>query len=225
MVVGEFSSTSSADYLEFAAVSDVMRDSHAFGFLISPVSKVTLYKKFDDGKAVLTKFPFTKESIILFVNSESIPLVGEIGPDNYGMYTERGLPIGYFFYETPEQKASFAKMLTSLAKTFKSEISMVYIDAIKFGGHGASMNLVEYPGFVIQNTQLSTKFPFFGDLSEKSISQHIKGVLDGSIEASVKSAAIPKLNDEPVYIVVNKNYNDVVKNTKKDVFIELYAPW
>lgn len=41
----------------------------------------------------------------------------------------------------------------------------------------------------------------------------------------MKSEEVPATNDEPVKIVVGKNFKDLVLNNDKDVLIEFYAPW
>jgi len=39
------------------------------------------------------------------------------------------------------------------------------------------------------------------------------------------SEEIPEKNDEPVTIIVGKNFKDIAFNDDKHVFIEFYAPW
>lgn len=46
----------------------------------------------------------------------------------------------------------------------------------------------------------------------------------GKVEKIVKSEEIPASQDEPVTVVVGKNFESVVKSGK-NVFIEFYAPW
>lgn len=41
----------------------------------------------------------------------------------------------------------------------------------------------------------------------------------------MKSEEVPATNDEPVKVVVGKNFNDLVLNNEQDVLVEFYAPW
>lgn len=41
----------------------------------------------------------------------------------------------------------------------------------------------------------------------------------------MKSEEVPATNDEPVKILVGKNYKELVLNNDKDVLVEFYAPW
>ena len=40
---------------------------------------------------------FNKASLETFIGMESFPLFGKIGPENYGKYAERGIPIAWVF--------------------------------------------------------------------------------------------------------------------------------
>jgi len=47
----------------------------------------------------------------------------------------------------------------------------------------------------------------------------------GQLESFIKSEDIPEDNSGPVKVAVGKNFDELVLNTEKDVFIEFYAPW
>jgi protein disulfide-isomerase A1 len=179
VIIGTFTDQNSADFKAFEATANALRDSYSFGWNVGTETKIVLYKKFDDGKADFTG-AVTKESLTQFIETESIPLVGEIGPDNYAQYVNRDLPIAYFFYETAAHKETTGKSaLEPLAKIFKGKVSVVYIDAVKFGSHGQSMNLpTTWPGFVISYPKLNTKFPFVGELTFERLKAHTQAVVD-----------------------------------------------
>ena len=64
--------------------------------------------------------------------------------------------------------------------------------------------------------------------SAKSIEAFSKGILDGSIQPQLKSEDIPEAGEDMdghVQIVVGKSLDDIVKAPKKDVLLEIYAPW
>lgn len=47
----------------------------------------------------------------------------------------------------------------------------------------------------------------------------------GKVKPFLKSQPIPKRQDSPVRVIVAKNFEQEVMQTKKDVLIEFYAPW
>ena len=49
--------------------------------------------------------------------------------------------------------------------------------------------------------------------------------LDNKLEPQLKSQPIPEVQDEPVFNLVGKQFDEVVFDDEKDVFVEFYAPW
>ena len=87
-----------------------------------------------------------------------------------------------------------------------------------------NLKVGEWPGFSIHYPKENSKFPFSGAITTESIREHVAGVLSGSVQPSVKSEPVPATQGN-VKIVVGKNYNEIVKQSGKDVLIEFYAPW
>jgi len=63
------------------------------------------------------------------------------------------------------------------------------------------------------------------DLTVDIITKFVDDVLAGKIAPSLKSEPIPEKNDEPVKVIVGKQFDDIVKDPTKDVFVKYYAPW
>ena len=45
------------------------------------------------------------------------------------------------------------------------------------------------------------------------------------VKPELKSEPIPESQDEPVLVLVGKQFDEVVFDDSKDVFLELYASW
>jgi protein disulfide isomerase family A protein 3 len=52
-----------------------------------------------------------------------------------------------------------------------------------------------------------------------------RDLLDRKLEQYLKSEPVPASNNEPVKVVVAKNFDDIVNDESRDVLIEFYAPW
>ncbi|KAG0198463.1 protein disulfide-isomerase precursor [Mortierella sp. GBA30] len=212
-------------------VANKFRDDYVFGVVEENSdlegSGIVLYKKFDEGKNLL-KGDFTEDSLVEFIKENSVPIMDDIGPDNYSRYMDGGLPLGYFFFSSAEERTKYGPEVEALAKEYKGKINFVYIDAAKFGAHAANLNLKEtWPAFGIQNVVNGAKYPLAqdGELSVENIKTLADGILAGTVEPSLKSEEIPETNDGPVKVVVGKSYKDIVEDQTKDVLIEFYAPW
>jgi protein disulfide-isomerase A1 len=237
VLVAYFAADDKASNETFTKVADGLRDNFLFGATsdasLAKAEGVTqpglvLYKTFDDGKDVFTK-TFDADAIREFAKVASTPLIGEVGPETYSDYMASGIPLGYIFAETPEEREQFAKELKPLALKHKGEINFATIDAKSFGQHAGNLNLKvgTWPAFAIQRTDKNEKFPYDQDnkITEKDIGTFVEDFLAGKVEPSIKSEPIPESNDGPVKTIVAKNYKDIVIDNDKDVLVEFYAPW
>ncbi|XP_076467812.1 protein disulfide-isomerase A4-like [Babylonia areolata] len=71
------------------------------------------------------------------------------------------------------------------------------------------------------------KYPM--EAMEEFDADHIREFLDqfikGKLVPHIKSQAVPKKQKGPVKVVVGKTFEKIVNDVKKDVLVELYAPW
>jgi len=119
--------------------------------------------------------------------------------------------------------------LKAVAQEHKSKMNFVWIDAIKFGDHAKALNLQEpqWPSFVIQDLNTQLKYPHDQSVSPtvERIAEMVSKFNAGELVPELKSMPIPATQDESVYTVVGKTFDEVVFDESKDVFIELYASW
>ncbi|KAI8919279.1 disulfide isomerase 1 protein [Powellomyces hirtus] len=236
VVVGFFKDTKSNEYKEFEQVANSERDNYLFGATADEVAAskydvkapaVILFKTFDEGKALFDG-KLKKEELTSFIKTNSIPLMDDIGPDNYNTYVSSGLPIAYLFVGGEEDRKTAGAEVEALARDYKGKLQFVYIDGVKFGGHAKNLNVKEdWPAFVVQEPEANRKFPF--DQTKEITKANVKAFLDkyvaGKLEPSLKSEPIPEKNDGGVKVVVGKNYEALVLNKDQDVLVEFYAPW
>ena len=226
-------------YAEFA---NTARDIYLFGQYLesslpsipeSPsLPAVVLYKQFDEGHNVLSASEvssLTAESLEAFIRSNSMPLVDEISPENFGDYAEKGLPIAYIFAE-PEDTATRETLvgeLKDLAKEFKDKLSFVTIDAIRFVDHGKGLALSgeDWPAFVIQELAEQSKYPLETKFNAKNLEAHVRAWANGELSPKIKSEPVPQTQDKPVYHLTADGWDALFGDETKDVFAEFFAPW
>lgn len=220
----------------FSELAKELSEEILFGYAEDPKSAeeygvkapaFVVFKQFDEPKVVFDG-KFEKEEFKAFITAQKTPLLDEIGPENFMSYVEAGLPLAYLFLDEDEDRKPLQEMLKPIAKKHKGKVNFVWIDATKYSGHASNLNLEEkWPAFAIQDPKAQTKFPF--DQDKKITAEELGSFLDdfvaGKISPSVKSEPIPEKNDEPVKIIVAHQYEELVMDKKKDVFVEFYAPW
>lgn len=67
--------------------------------------------------------------------------------------------------------------------------------------------------------------PDSDSLAEADITAFVQGVLDGTVIRHLKSEEVPDNSANDVKIIVGKNFNEIVLDKTKNVFVEFYAPW
>lgn len=201
----------------------------------SPQYVIVRPNALDDATLFSSEEPFTAESLTSFIETEIIPYFGEINRDTYMLYMNSPLPIGYYFYNTVEEKAKVEETFNKLGKQHRGKINFVGLDAVQFGRHAEilNMNPEVIPLFAIQKVADNlkygidqTKFP--EGPSIEAIEQFVADYFDDKLVALTKSEDLPTPEEvaaTPVVKLVGHNHADIINDTTKDVFVKYYAPW
>jgi protein disulfide-isomerase A1 len=192
------------------------------------VGTIRVYKTFDDPTTDYTG-TLNTEGIVNFVKSASFPLVGEIGPENYQQYLDRGFNFLWLFYEIGTDDSNSAiKALSDVAKTHKSDLSFVKLDGVRYVDHAKHFGLSgKTPGICIEDrtTKKNYFYPEDKDINASELGAWVSDFLGGRLSANVKSEAEPADNSGPVKTVVGTSFDRIVLDPAKDVLVEFYAPW
>lgn len=191
------------------------------------VPSIVLYKQFDEGRNDL-KDNFQVESIEEFVKTNAVPLLDAIDASNFQHYVDAELPLAYIFVDNEDDQKKLVDLATPLAQKYKGKINFVHIDAERFGAHADNLGLKQqWPAFAIQHLDTGAKFPLdqTKDITLENLEPFLQDYLDGKIKPTLKSAEAPADNNGPVKVVVATEFNDIVLDASKDVFLEVYAPW
>ena len=86
-------------------------------------------------------------------------------------------------------------------------------------------NLQQEAKYITGRGSNNAKYKFDGEYSLENLEQFARDLAAGKLEVYLKSEPIPEPNDEPVKVVVAKNFEQIVNDPTKDVLIEFYAPW
>jgi protein disulfide-isomerase A1 len=241
VVLGLFEDGGSDEAKEFLKFAEKHRSRYQFGLAHS--LPVRSHYKVENDKAALVvagknldaavtyKGEWTAEKLQEFVVAESFPVLGEIGPETYQGYMDRGLPFLWIFVDASEFPSSGALGSTlaavkSVAADFKGKFSAVYLDGDKYSRHRNQLGHTgDLPGALLENSQTSKKYLFSQELTADNLRQFLQSYVDGTLEPFLKSEEIPETQEGPVTVVVGKTFESIVFDDSKDVFVEFYAPW
>jgi protein disulfide-isomerase A1 len=225
----------------FHATAEKHRDDYLFGQSTDPVviesaavsaPAIVLYRTFDDP---ITVYPHavtsaTVETIEDWIAELSIPVISEVNAENYMSYAQSGKPLAYLFLDpTSDSKGEYIERVRAVALEYKTKINFVWIDAIKFGDHAKSLNLHEsvWPSFVIQDLGNQLKYPVDqkAEITTDVVKNLVESFVAGTLEPTLKSQPVPETQDEAVFTLVGKEFEQVVSQTDKNIFVEFYATW
>ncbi|KVH87963.1 protein disulfide-isomerase-like [Cynara cardunculus var. scolymus] len=240
-VVGIFPKLSGEEYENFTILADKLRSDYDFGhttnaeLLPRGESSVTtptirLLKPFDE---LFVDFQtFEVDALEKFIGDASIPIVTlfDQSPNNQ--------PFLIKYFESPNAKAMlFLDFSHEQIDAFKSKYKDV---ASEYKGKGlnfllgdvqASQAALQYfglkedqaPVLVVQNSN-GLKF-INSNVEADQLAPWLNDYVDGKVKPFIKSEPIPETNDEPVKVVVANSLKDMVLDSKKNVLLEIYAPW
>jgi protein disulfide-isomerase A1 len=241
VAIAYVASSTDAPAPEFSAAADAHRDDYLFGLTtdndaiaaagVTPPA-VVVYRSFDEPK---TEYPYpisslTKKDLGDWMKDLAVPVIDEVNGENYGLYAASAKPLAYLFVDPSldETEAHIAAIKPVAAK-FKGKVNFVWIDAIKFGDHAKALNLIEakWPAFVVQDLEKQLKYPYdqLKDVTAEGVEHWVKEYVAGNLLPQLKSQPIPETQEGDVTELVGLNFEEVVFDDSKDVFVEFYASW
>jgi len=189
---------------------------------------VTLFKKFDEG---FNKFE--SGDLATFVKENSLAYVTEFSdktaPKIFGGDIKKHALV--FSAASGSDHKQILDDFTAAAKQFRGKALYVFIDCDK----ADNGRILEFFGMkeedcpdvrMIEMGKAMSKFkPPTQDLTEAGFVSFCNGVLDGSLQKHLMTEEIPEKNDEPVFYIVGKHFEEIAYAEDKAVFVEFYAPW
>lgn len=176
---------------------------------------------------------FTEEDVAAFISAEKLPLTIEFNQGNSEKIFNSGIPKQIIYWSNAASQSAESepfKALRAVAKTYKGKL--VFVTANTDGeSHEPITNYFglkgeEGPVILGFHMEKNRKYRFEGEVTTEALSAFAESLVDGTAQPQFKSAAIPEEPlEDGVSIVVGKNFEQIVLDPKKDVLLEVYAPW
>jgi len=189
----------------------------------------------DKHTALSGKEPLS-ERLVAFLNAEKLPAFINFSPATASKIFGAGIDHQVIVVAPAEsfaEKAALRKDLITASDKTRGKIVWVIAHStadtaepiINYFGMDKELKTPQVVGF------LSSKGKKYAmgekdKVNAKSLEAFAKAVIDGTAPKRTKSAAVPEEPlDEGVTVVVGSTFDSIVKDPKKDVLLEVYAPW
>jgi protein disulfide isomerase family A protein 3 len=239
-----FGDTSNKLYKTFEQTGSKQRDNFRFG--TSNADDVLEKYKYKDQIVLLqakrysqspletSEVPFkgdTESELVSFIQSNILPLVGEIHADNQNLYSLKNLPVVKIYTDIDWKLNNkglnyLLNRVRKVGKDYSDKLSFAIANRQKFQREMDDFGLKGENPFAIHDLKKNHKFPASSPFSPENLKQLVDDYLAGKLEPYVKSEPVPESQPEdgPV-VVVGKNFEQIVMDPTKDVLLEAYAPW
>jgi len=155
----------------FQSAANTLRDDCAFAMITDAgvaasisigKGETILFRQFDDPKVSVSGFKDV-EDIVAFVKGNTVPLISEIGPENYSKYVQLGLPLVWIFLDEDDKvvKTQLLDLARAVAPKHKGKLVFVHLDGKKWVDHAKNFGLSgTLPGVVLED-RTHKKITFF----------------------------------------------------------------
>lgn len=244
LAVAYFGETDSSEYTAFlgAAQSGTVGEKYQFfhlgdkecaqSFGASSWPALVAFRKFDEPKVAYSG-EWTSDNIIAWLSASSVPTLITFSEDYIEPIFGQRQPAIFLFRSSGDSDSAFARVFAEAAAQHKGEIIFV----VSGVSEGIQQRLGEFIGVdeaalptvrILDPSNNMKKFSYPGraqTISVASVAEFIKDFKEGKLTPFLKSEEIPESNNEPVKVLVGKNFPSLVTQSDNDVFVEFYAPW
>lgn len=243
VVVGFFKNLKGEKAKEFYEVAlklidlnfGITKNSKLFKKYAVEKESVVLFKKFDDKRAdlPLQEDKVDKQKIINFIQFNRLELVIPFNDANGEIILSLDVKkhLLLFMNYTTDSHLVLLNDYADTARKFREKITFIKVDI----NDQNNMNMLQFfgispsdaPVLRLIDVDAMKKYAMSGSvINKKTLKKFCQDALDGILEPFLKSQEIPEdWDEEPVKVLVGKNFDQIAFDKTKNVFVEFYAPW
>ena len=192
---------------------------------------IYMFRTFAKGPLKYPHKTFAQVDVKFFIHINAVPSFVEFRPIWPPRIFANIYPALYLIVSSKSKDyKSQKKLVKNMATKYKNKVNMVFIDVeeeknIGFVEHFLGFQKEDAPAMRMAHGMRDKHEPESGTFSEDSIKNYINERRGGPGVGWTESQKLPEnWDNEPVKILVAKNFRDVVKKNE-NVFVEFYAPW
>lgn len=171
------------------------------------------------------------QGILTWLSQSMLPLVDEVSGRNFEKYASIDRPMVWLVVR--ESDDEIMKIFRDMASEFAYRTSFVWLNDTLYHIQSKLIGVPEtskFPTMVISYGRKNYVLPAeqSGSISYEVISDFVNGYFDGTLTPTVRSAPVPSPEENekrPFKTIVRSQWEEMVLDPKKDVFVEFYSFW
>jgi len=226
VVVGFFSNKDSSAFNEFKEVTQATDDvtfAAVFDSSVTNDFQADTVKAFVDGKVYTSD---GKTDLVSWVFDYAFPLVDKLNQKGFERFVKNNKSYFVLLFAPQVEPLEAVKTFEQVAVEFRKDLGFLWDLGEQYAQHASKLGISteNFPQVVAMSPK--EKFhPMKTEFNAENLKKFFEDLLVNKIEIHAQSEDVPESNDGPVKIVVGKNFNEIVKESTDDVFLEIYAPW
>lgn len=172
---------------------------------------IVAYRSFDERKVQYSRpvSDATASNLDEWINDLSIPLLDKISASNHAAYAASPKPLAYLFLDpSDKQREAHIDNMRPIAQKYKSEMNFAWMDAAEFGDPLSALDFEHVECM---------------EVTSESAEGWLQHLLQGAHDREPKSAPIPETQDGLVFNLVAKQFDEIVFDHSKDLFLMFYT--
>ncbi|KAJ7855841.1 thioredoxin-like domain-containing protein [Mycena leptocephala] len=246
VAVASLATSTDAPAAAFSAVKKKHHDRILFGLSTDPEAAaaaevnapaIVVYRRFDEPRTLYPSpvFEVSVNDLEDWINELAISMLGEFTELNGGDYATYLETLHWYkpaanilLDPTDESTEALISSIIPMASKYRSDMVFVWSDVRTTKNNTyLSFGLPEpkWPSFFIENTVTHRFFPYDQSktVDAKGVEEWVKQYLSGQLVSAPKTQPIPEDQTGSVYDLVGAEFDSVVFDDSKDVFIEFYG--
>jgi len=172
------------------------------------------------------------EAVLAWISEHGFPLVETLSQETWNRANSHPTSkyLAAIFY-TKADGGKVPAFVEEVATQYKGKVIFSVSDQPqileRWEGSGTVLPSVVLLNFNGAQPKLSTWDEATGiEMTAETLKSFIEDSIAGTYKTNIKSEPIPETNDEPVRVLVGRNFESVISDTANKVtFVEFYAPW
>ncbi|CAI5516466.1 unnamed protein product [Closterium sp. Naga37s-1] len=245
-----FAFVSSLDAPEAAAFGEAARDTDGVDFFVTTHADVAaafglpageppalaVVKK-EEERLVVFGGEYSKDAISAFLAANRLPLLLTYTEETSAAIFSSPIGKQVLLFASDSAFKVLSPALFAAAKQFKGQAMFVFVNGSDPESQpvqeyfGADASTTAFMGFTMGGGEdpsvpaAGLKYRMTDHPTADNIKSFTQSFIDGRLKPFFKSQPIPEENEGPVAVVVGDSFESIVLDNRKDVLLEVYAPW